>query len=50
MSQGGFEMEDRWAPGPDSWCLSNGAELKFCPKSAKKGARFPSSIDMVGMN
>ena len=24
------EVGDRWAPGMDSWCLSNGLKLKLC--------------------
>lgn len=29
------KVGDRWAPRLDSWYLSNGVKLKFCPKPNK---------------
>ena len=47
--QGRVEVGDRWAPGPETWCLSSGVKLKLCPQPGENHAPFPSSIDMEGM-
>lgn len=36
--QGGFEVGDRWAPGPETWCLSSEIKLKLYPQSGENDA------------
>ena len=43
-----FEVGDSWAPGLNSWRLSNRAKLRFCPQTDKNknDTYFPFSTDM----
>ena len=36
-----IDVGDRWAPGPGSWCLSNGAKLKFLSAARQEQCLFP---------
>ena len=48
VSQGKFEIGDKWAPGLNSWWLSSRAKLRFCPQldKNKNDTYFPFSTDM----